>query len=455
MAYKIRNDKLYHAMRLLIQREISFLEPFLHGEMFDEFLQKTEKEYPYMAKFIVDRLPTFFNDYYILLVTGEHKEEMQQLPEYIDYKKLMLDDEIISRHFKEKIGNLRGILTLYDWDFFYFILNRMLNLYFSTKKFDNALFDDLYCDLESFLYNEYIPLIIIAPLHNFKLHSGEWNFDCISLADGLLIRRITQEERQKFFKYRALNQLTFREIGMFQYVIQYTTSVYKFLKIEQGYESKQSSSIDDMQKVLDDVITALRLQHNGVVGYSYIQCKDILKIPVQVGGSLSRGPFKSYGSDNFILDQADGVNTRHLYHELKSIGSKNLAFILALKRFNSAYSDISLEDKIIDFAISYELLFSREGDGTDSISHKIALRFSRLVTEDNNQIMAHYKKMKRLYKTRSAILHGNIESNRQKTESVVIEFEENMRSGLKSYLERFKTGNYQSHTDIIQELDLG
>jgi hypothetical protein len=88
----------------------------MNGGMFEEFLQKTKIEYPYVGKFIEDCLPTYFNDYYTLLITSEHKKEMEQLPEYVEYKETMLADSIISRHFREKVGNPRLILTLYDWD---------------------------------------------------------------------------------------------------------------------------------------------------------------------------------------------------------------------------------------------------------------------------------------------------------------------------------------------------
>jgi hypothetical protein len=82
--------------------------------MFREFLDKAKKEYPYVAKFIEDRLPQYFDDYYILLLTEEHKKEMQELPEYVSYKEKMFPDSIISRHFRNKVGNPRLILTLYD-----------------------------------------------------------------------------------------------------------------------------------------------------------------------------------------------------------------------------------------------------------------------------------------------------------------------------------------------------
>jgi hypothetical protein len=280
-------------MKQLIKSEIPFLQPFLSGMMFDKFLEKTKKVYPYVGKFIEDRLPRYFNDYYILLVTEEHKTEMQELPEYIEYRKMMFADPIIARHFKDKVGNLRFILTLYDWTFFYYILDLMIKSYFDTSGFDDNLFDELYCDLESFLYHERIPLTIVAPLHNFRSDASAWNLNSIDLDEGLSIRKITEEERNKLWKNMEWNHLRFGDIGMFEYVIQYQTCERKFLVQEQEYKS----SIDDAVEVLNNVITMLRLQHAGAVGYSYINCRDTLKIPVQIGESLSRGPFMSHGND--------------------------------------------------------------------------------------------------------------------------------------------------------------
>ena len=154
MPCKLINEELYHKTKQLIEREISFLQPFLSGNMFNEFLEKTKKEYPYVGRFIEDRLPGNFIDYYVILVTEEHKKEMQELPEYLHIRRRCLRIALSHAIFRDKVGNLRFILTLYDWTFFYFILNLILKSYFDTGKFDDKLFDELYCDLEfSFIMN--------------------------------------------------------------------------------------------------------------------------------------------------------------------------------------------------------------------------------------------------------------------------------------------------------------
>jgi hypothetical protein len=165
----------------------------------------------------------------------------------------------------------------------------------------------------------------------------------------------------------------------------------------------------------------------------------------------------SHGNDKFRLRGSDLVNIQQLYHELKNIeSSQNPALFLALERFNSAYSDSSLEDKIIDFAISYEVLFSKQKEGTDSVTHKLAVRFSRFVAKNLEQRIALYRTMKGLYGKRSDIVHGNIKgTDQQEKESIAKDFEANMRISLKKYIEWFNTGNYNEHSDLVQEIDFG
>lgn len=313
--------------------------------------------------------------------------------------------------------------------------------------------------MEHFLYNEQIPLIVIAPLHNFKCNFATSDEDSIQIDDGLLIRRITEEERNAFWNNMVFNHLPYGDIGKFDYVIEFKVNVTKFFSDwQKGSNSlEREFSIDRAQIMFDNVITSVRLLRPGAAGYSYIECKDTLNIPIRVGYFYSRGPFKVFGEDIFWLNKTDIPNIRQLYEDLKVVeSSQNLALFLALERFNSAYYESSLEDKIIDFAISYEVLFLRQREGTDSISHKLAVRFARFISENYQERLSLYKTMKELYGKRSDIVHGNIkESNAQEKELVARDFEQNMRVSLKKYIERFKTGNYHEHSHLIQEIDFG
>ena len=102
------------------------------------------------------------------------------------------------------------------------------------------------------------------------------------------------------------------------------------------------------------------------------------------------------------------------------------------------------------------MLFSKQKEGTDSVTHKLAVRFSRFIAEDLQGRITLYRTMKGLYGKRSDIVHGNIKgSDLQEKESVARDFEEKVRISLKKYVDRFKTGNYNEHSDLIQEVDFG
>jgi Apea-like HEPN len=231
---------------------------------------------------------------------------------------------------------------------------------------------------------------------------------------------------------------------------------HKFLSTAEQKPTQINTSVQETQTEVNDVIMALRLQKSGTAGYSYIDCRDKLKVPVQVGQSLSTGPFTSYGDKKFLLTKPNISEIQRLYSELKILkSSENLVLSLALERFSSAYSNASLEDKIIDFAICYEVLFSKEGDGIDSVTHKLAVRFSRLVTENYDERVCLYRRIKNLYTKRSQIVHGNKVLSQEEKKAAATEFEDFMRLSLKRYIDRYRSNRYRKHGDLIEELDFG
>lgn len=449
------NETLYTNTKSLLKSAIPFVLPLVNRENIEDFMEKTRIDYPYIGRFVSKNLPDYFNKYKLLLVTDEHKKEIQEKLEYVSYKKTMYEDSIISHHFKGNVGNSSFMITLNEWTFFYYFLDLLLNVYSTTGEFDEKLFNRLYKDMETFFYTEKIPIDIIAPLHNFKPYANIYDFNSLEIEDGLIIREITEDEIKTFEKNMIFNNMTFREIHTTQYVIQYRIFVPKFISgNDKSKPDEAKLAVNEAQMVLNNLITALRLQHSGAVGYSYIHCEDSLDVPVKVGQTLSRGPYKTFGKESFRLMKDDLETIPQLYKNLNNIFSMgNFPFSLSIERFNSAFSDVSPEDKIIDFAISFEILFSKQNEGTDSVSHKLALRQTRFIGEKSVRKDL-YKEIKGLYTSRSNIVHGNIQKiNPEENNNVVSGFEKNMRHSFKKYIEKFSTGNYKGHSDLIQEID--
>jgi Apea-like HEPN len=118
---------------------------------------------------------------------------------------------------------------------------------------------------------------------------------------------------------------------------------------------------------------------------------------------------------------------------------------LALNRFNGAYGKFLPEDKIIDYAISFEALFS--GNGVESVAHRLALRVSRLIDQQIQSRKQVYRAVKRLYNKRNEIVHGRD----QKSQATDIkDMESYLRRAITAYLRKDL-----SHNELIDQLDYG
>jgi hypothetical protein len=105
------------------------------------------------------------------------------------------------------------------------------------------------------------------------------------------------------------------------------------------------------------------------------------------------------------------------------------------------------EDKFVDLAICYEALFSKTDDSSDSVTHKLALRYERLIGNDFGDRIRCYREMKKLYGERSLIMHGNP----LKRDIHLEEMEQNIRNAIKAYLPYYELN--LSHDAIIDEIE--
>jgi hypothetical protein len=98
--------------------------------------------------------------------------------------------------------------------------------------------------------------------------------------------------------------------------------------------------------------------------------------------------------------------------------------------------------------IAYEKLFSKIGDSSDSVSHKLACRCSRLIEQDFKKRMDLYEKMKDLYSERNNIVHGTIKRRKVNINSSV-ELERNVRNSITKYIKKMDRKNHD-HISMIQ-----
>lgn len=80
------------------------------------------------------------------------------------------------------------------------------------------------------------------------------------------------------------------------------------------------------------------------------------------------------------MKKEEAPEFKDFWQLLKNNEIKNVKQLdLATSRFENIYNRESVEDKIIDYAISLEILFSMDGDTIDSLAHKYSFRCARLL----------------------------------------------------------------------------
>jgi hypothetical protein len=242
--------------------------------------------------------------------------------------------------------------------------------------------------------------------------------------------------------------LGWHEIIAFQYIIEYSS--YQAKKVI-GMPSLAKSPNEEANRIFRNLIYTMRLFKTGSIGFSYIISNSILDTAIK-GGSITGSfpPEITYGN-NYKLTAAEIDSLLAFWRGMREVNlaglDNNDNFNLAMSRFNYSYNRPRMEDKFIDLAICYEALFSKKTkDSRDSVSHKLALRFARLTSEEFCERMSDFKEMKKLYDERSNIMHGNI------TKALSLEkMEKNIRKAIIAYLESYDPTI--THDEIINNIE--
>jgi hypothetical protein len=338
-------------------------------------------------------------DFYVLIFKYERNLKASQ--EFSDYDKIMHEDPVLSKHVDTMVSSGTSGVYADSSLYIFFILNEMLAKYhISGNEFDEDLFKSLYCDLEHLFYNNGIPFKVVAPLLHF-----ESKLDIMKLNEGLTIRKISEEERKTFPRLAEGLDLTWIQMEDFEYAIEYN-----FMQKKSIGDSARISINDTVVNLLNRLVYVMRLFKEGALGFISTIWKPMLRTGIMGGGMFSSFPPQITYGTKYELDEVEASSFQTFWlmekwNTLETTENKNLN--LALRRFNSAYTRRSNDDKLIDYAIAYEALFSQGSKDGDSLTHKLALRFSRLVENDFEKRKEYFTAMKALYGKRSRVVHGD------------------------------------------------
>lgn len=212
----------------------------------------------------------------------------------------------------------------------------------------------------------------------------------------------------------------------------------------------------------EDVITALRLYKHGSVNFNVIAEESDLWQPASVKSyGYGKSDYKRPLGPKYALTSSEVKGFKHVFRKYTKFQQRNRKspteyLNIAIRRFNLGVSETEVEDKVIDFMISFEAMFlENQGELTFKLSNRIAILLGK--TKDERKIIREI--MKESYGWRGAIVHGKkkrelkIMKNSISEKDLVIKIEDLLRRSILGFIGLNEKN--KSHETIVENLDFG
>lgn len=304
-------------------------------------------------------------------------------------------------------------------------------------KFRIEEFNKIYGIFEKYLYSnrQYFAL---SPLIGFELETDELDF-----GNYLKIKRMSNGELielwyDHYSLLESIDSMDFMNIR-FCIVAELKTQAYN-------------------ESDFDSIIASLRLWKKGRIGKNKIY---VMSKWNPQGGMIARTLETLHGGNYLVLKSSEVSEFKEFFVKVNNLKISQYSYLkIAINRFNYAFEKGRQVDKLIDYVMSFEALFS---EGAEDLSYKIPLRVARLLEVDFVQRKRIYKILRRAYSTRSVIVHGeetvgkiNVifdENNREKYSfhdfNLIIE--EYLRRSIKEFIMLIMDG--KDKNKILEEID--
>jgi hypothetical protein len=255
-------------------------------------------------------------------------------------------------------------------------------------------FDDVYTPLEKYLCGGQVSWTVtwerVAPLPGFAAHSC-----LVELPNGVTIRELKAAERQR------LGDIAWM-CGHMQ-AIEWGLGAANFaMSWWQPVPNGPPRTADDG---FDTVVTALRLLKPGAVWYNvtgYWPGHPAFGSNPAVGTASSE-PKRGVDGARYELLEQDVQPLSDLVASLVS-RAQHKRLPVALERFKLAYERRRPEDKLIDYCVALEALFS-PADRAE-LSYRIALRAAYFIASSPEEREQIFTALRDHYGTRSDVVHG-------------------------------------------------
>lgn len=330
------------------------------------------------------------------LVNQKYYEELMQLNTFRRAVEVMREIPEIARHLDVEVGTKLGTHMIRDrW-----MLNHFVKIYWNrtqSLEFDEVAYQHVYDLFENFFYAQHFHTEVLVPLDNFACTVSE---DCVDLGGGLAIRRLCDKTLQEMYADEWVFRETYKER---------LTDVPNWAIVLQREEPKivgqRCYQYEEVVKLVNDVVSALRIYKSGFVTYQIIRVR---------GGPNEWGLGPSYLFEQqprrfrplYELDADDTDQLKALWQAYQTVAWDTHKFLkVAVDRLNFGADRSRPEDRLVDYVVSLEALFG-EAEEKGEIGFRLALRGAKFLGSDVEDRVLIYRDLKAAYRVRSDIVHG-------------------------------------------------
>jgi hypothetical protein len=259
--------------------------------------------------------------------------------------------------------------------------------------FDQELFDDTFDKFIAKLEVTGRKIIWLSPLLNVRL-----SLDSIEISPGLRLRRLTTDELEGWLNSTSpilATQWPFP--GLID--LQCAVEVSREIPPDAPLELLQSADI------IGRLIDVLRLftGRNVYILFTQLQSLGGGHLPFQQT-SQSWVPSLRLPSETAIIDDDSSQKMINLWNHLQV--SQNAKHIkLALTRWSATAERLTDEDKLVDYWIALESLFT--SDSSQEVTFRASLRIAAFLGQTADERESIYSDIRHSYNWRSAIVHGD------------------------------------------------
>lgn len=368
--------------------------------------------------------------------------KIKELEEYKKCVEYMNKDEVIRKHLNKIVGTHEAKVRVdIDSTLQKFLLNIIHEQ--NDLRFRKKVFLKHFERMVDFFNKSKLKFYAFAPLEGFSSEVDE-----IELDKNLRITRLSKEKLSELFKVGRDVSISQDRIFRFRFILacEYETS--KII----GEENSKPKILpsQEIKKTFDNVISALRLFKKGVVGYNFIQIKPLGWYPMST--STTSGIFTYPYFGHYKLEKHEIEDFKIL---LKKIEKAPDFLTIPINRFNFANDRERPEDKLIDYIIAFESLFTKE---PQELSYRLSIRVSFFMGKSYKDRKEIFTLIKKAYDLRSKIVHGmnydkNVEVNGESIpiQDFVSRIEELLRESIKESIK--SSLQFKNRDSLLKKID--